>query len=162
MTPHTMSESLSNLSDDALLEMIHDSRAALESTQISTTAVAERIARFNELYDALTQRPEVPALIFKDPGSGSATWAAIRERLVVGRSANATGDKMVSALKITGDPEIGRTHFEIMRSEDGLFILKDLNSTNGTFVNEVRQEEAFLVSGSEIRAGKTIFVFAKL
>jgi pSer/pThr/pTyr-binding forkhead associated (FHA) protein len=54
---------------------------------------------------------------------------------------------------------MSRQHFEIVLTDDGLYLLNDLNSLNGTYVDGVRQEKAVLIGGSEIKAGKTSFVF---
>ncbi len=53
---------------------------------------------------------------------------------------------------------VSRTHAKIFGSE-GAFFIKDLNSTNGTFVNdaEIRQEK--LRNGDLIKIGGTIFKF---
>jgi pSer/pThr/pTyr-binding forkhead associated (FHA) protein len=42
---------------------------------------------------------------------------------------------------------------------DRLYLLTELKSLNGTYVDGVRQETAVLIGGSEIRAGKTRFIF---
>jgi len=44
----------------------------------------------------------------------------------------------------------------------GKFKFRDELSTNGTFVNEVMQEEGDLQDGDQIRIGKTIFKFRSL
>lgn len=40
--------------------------------------------------------------------------------------------------------------------EDGRYMLEDLNSTNGTFVNEMRVDKKNLQPGDEIRISKTV------
>lgn len=49
-------------------------------------------------------------------------------------------------------------HAEVLRSEHG-FLLRDLDSTNGTYVNDVRTKEVPLVDGDVIRIGMTPIVF---
>jgi len=55
------------------------------------------------------------------------------------------------------DPLVSRRHGVIRRSA-GQFILTDLGSRNGTFVNGVPVKERALAVGDEIRIGDTLFV----
>jgi predicted component of type VI protein secretion system len=58
-------------------------------------------------------------------------------------------------------PTVSRQHFSIRR--DGLaFMVRDLKSTNGTFVNGVRIKEVYLQAGASIQAGKVTFCFEML
>lgn len=57
------------------------------------------------------------------------------------------------------DHEVSRRHAEIRRV-NGSFIVGDLGSSNGTFVNEERVERAELASGDHIRVGRTVLVFS--
>lgn len=57
------------------------------------------------------------------------------------------------------DPRVSRQHAEIRRQDDE-FIITDLGSTNGTFVNGVRIEEPQpLRRGDRIEIGTTAFLF---
>jgi transcriptional regulator with PAS, ATPase and Fis domain len=56
------------------------------------------------------------------------------------------------------DPYVSRYHCRIYRKEDKYFI-QDLNSTNGTWVNDVRVSAAEICHGSKIKVGTTRFVF---
>ena len=58
------------------------------------------------------------------------------------------------------DHEISRRHAEIRRVGDA-FVLGDLGSSNGSFVNEERIERTELASGDRIRLGRTVLVFAQ-
>ncbi len=58
------------------------------------------------------------------------------------------------------DPKVSRIHAEI-KPWDGDYVLKDLRSRNGTFVNGVRAEIAILKSGDVIRIGPTEFQVGK-
>jgi signal transduction histidine kinase len=58
------------------------------------------------------------------------------------------------------DHEISRRHAEIRRVGDA-FVLGDLGSSNGSFVNEERIERTQLASGDRIRLGRTVLVFAQ-
>ncbi len=54
------------------------------------------------------------------------------------------------------DPQMSGAHFDV-RCGTSECRLRDLRSTNGTFVNGQRVEEAVLRDGDEIRAGQTVF-----
>lgn len=56
------------------------------------------------------------------------------------------------------DRGLSRVHFEIAFNGD-IAAIRDLQSTNGTFVDGVRVQEVVLRSGSKISAGRTEFDF---
>jgi len=56
------------------------------------------------------------------------------------------------------DPTVSRRHAEVLRTSDG-YLLRDLGSTNGTFLNGVRVDSAYLRDGAVLRMGKTELVF---
>ncbi len=56
------------------------------------------------------------------------------------------------------DTEISRIHCAI-RIWEGDFIIKDLGSTNGSYVNGVRVDLAKLKDGDQVRIGNTVFEF---
>ena len=58
------------------------------------------------------------------------------------------------------DNEVSRRHAEIRRVGDG-FVVGDLKSSNGTFLNDERVERSPLSSGDRIRIGRTVLVYAK-
>ncbi len=58
------------------------------------------------------------------------------------------------------DNEVSRRHAEVRRVGD-LFVVGDLKSSNGTFVNDRKIERAELVSGDRIRVGRTVFAYAR-
>jgi len=53
---------------------------------------------------------------------------------------------------------VSSRHAEVLRTEHG-FLLRDLGSTNGTFINNVRAGEEPLVDGDVIRVGTTEMIF---
>lgn len=59
---------------------------------------------------------------------------------------------------IVPTPGASRQHAEI-QFQDGAWVLTDLNSGNGTFVNGVRVRTHRLSSGDEVRIDQTRFVF---
>ncbi len=69
-----------------------------------------------------------------------------RERVTVGRS-------VICDLTLT-DKAVSGTHCEVVASERG-FIIRDLDSTNGTFCGDLRVGEAWMTAGTTLRAGQT-------
>jgi pSer/pThr/pTyr-binding forkhead associated (FHA) protein len=67
--------------------------------------------------------------------------------------------RAVGSILLIQDQELSRQHFEIVLTNDRVYLLKDLNSLNGTCVDGIRRETAVLVGGCEITAGKTTFIF---
>ena len=55
------------------------------------------------------------------------------------------------------DDTISRHHCELVRDSTG-YLLRDLGSTNGTYVGRVRIQEAYVEPGTEIRVGQTEIV----
>jgi transcriptional regulator with GAF, ATPase, and Fis domain len=72
------------------------------------------------------------------------------ERLLFGRSDDCD--------VVLADPNVSRNHAQALEL-DGMVLLYDLNSSNGTFVNEVPISRTFLMDGDEIRLGSTTFKF---
>lgn len=69
---------------------------------------------------------------------------------IVGRSPQADGS-------VPEDDSLSRDHFEVRLSSEGELILRDLRSTNGTFVNDQQVNRARLSDGDRIAAGQTVF-----
>jgi len=60
---------------------------------------------------------------------------------------------------VLADPQLSRSHASVTRSEAG-YVLADLNSTNGTFLNEKRiGAPKSLREGDKIRVGNTVLTF---
>ncbi|MCA9580322.1 MAG: sigma 54-interacting transcriptional regulator [Myxococcales bacterium] len=68
------------------------------------------------------------------------------ERATVGRS-------VICDLTLS-DKAVSGTHFEIIAKEKG-FLLRDLGSTNGTFVGDLRVNEVWITPGTVVRAGQS-------
>ncbi len=77
-----------------------------------------------------------------------------KERLRCG--AHPTND-----LVLAEDRTASRHHFEIINTERG-WLLVDLNSTNGTFLDGRRIERAYLSANSQIRAGSSTLAFSPI
>ena len=85
-------------------------------------------------------------------GNATGFTIVVDERLVIGRQSDGPG-------KLADDPELSRHHAEIERDENGQFTIKDLSSTNGTFVNGTQITEPTLLRlDDEIELGGTKLV----
>lgn len=76
-----------------------------------------------------------------------------RERATVGRS-------LICDL-VLDDNAVSGTHFEIEVREPG-FVLRDLESTNGTYCGDVQVREVWLNHGQSVRVGQTTLRFEPL
>lgn len=56
------------------------------------------------------------------------------------------------------DVTVSRRHAEFARADDG-FVVRDVGSLNGTYVNRERIDEATLAGGDEVQVGKYRLVF---
>lgn len=61
---------------------------------------------------------------------------------------------------VLSDPAVSRKHFGIRRV-DAQYVLGDLGSTNGVYVNGHRMPKKTLVSGDVVRVGNTEMVFRR-
>lgn len=59
---------------------------------------------------------------------------------------------------VLSDKAVSRAHFEIEYTSDS-YLLRDVGSTNGTFLNGSRVKEAYLAPGDLIKAGNTSLEF---
>ena len=59
---------------------------------------------------------------------------------------------------VLGDETVSRVHFEIMRDAKG-YLVRDMKSTNGTFLDGAEVKEAYLRAGSIIAAGSVELKF---
>src|SRR2546425_6243644 len=83
------------------------------------------------------------------PNKGK-TYDIQESPLTVGREEN----QVIQIL----DQGVSRAHAEIFRMGEMCFV-RDLNSTNGTFVNDVKVTEESLKAGDELLIGTTVLVF---
>jgi hypothetical protein len=89
-------------------------------------------------------------LIQSGPGAGNVFTLRIDASLLLGRSPAA--DILLS------DSAVSQQHCRI-RFQGNTFLLQDLKSSNGTYVNGLRNAECFLEHGDIIRVGETTLVF---
>jgi hypothetical protein len=84
------------------------------------------------------------------PGAGTGITVPTGESLQIGRTT-------LARLGAPPDPHMSALHFTIV-CENGRCILRDVGSTNGTFVGGIRVAEAILNDGDRIEAGSSVFV----
>jgi pSer/pThr/pTyr-binding forkhead associated (FHA) protein len=93
----------------------------------------------------------MPYLVMKKiDGTITKEWELTDQPLVFGR-----GEQTDYQIH---DERMSRRHFSIAL-RDKNYVIEDLQSTNGTYVNNVRVTEAALKANDRIRAGQTVLVF---
>lgn len=92
----------------------------------------------------------MPKFVVKSGPHAGREIEMVGERLLFGR--NDDCDVVIA------DPDVSRNHAQALNL-DGMVILYDLNSSNGTFVNDVPISRTFLMNGDEVRIGNTTFKF---
>jgi pSer/pThr/pTyr-binding forkhead associated (FHA) protein len=93
----------------------------------------------------------MPYLVQKKvDGSVIEQWELTDKPLIFGRGEHA--DCRIR------DERASRQHFAVVPKDTG-YIVQDLKSTNGTFVNNERVGEAALKANDKIRIGQTVLVF---
>lgn len=86
-------------------------------------------------------------------GQQIGTMTRIRDTMIVGRGASA--DFRLS------EEGVSREHFRLRKNDDGQLLIEDLQSRNGTYVNNQRIESMILSDGDEIQvAGIAIIKFS--
>jgi len=79
------------------------------------------------------------------------------KEVVIGKTRVYVGRSPVNDLVLT-DKSISATHFELSATEDG-YLLRDLDSTNGTTYGGLRLKEIWLKPGTTFKAGNTSLIF---
>ena len=104
-----------------------------------------------DVYDASTVAP--PTLAIKHADGSTGQFLLNKPVITIGRSRRLNND-----LVIEKDGMVSKRHAQISLGPDG-FAIRDLNSTNGVWVNDERIPNAVLRSGDVIRLGATELVF---
>jgi two-component system, cell cycle response regulator len=88
--------------------------------------------------------------LLDEDGAIARRWELDKGPVAVGRGE--TADVVI------GDETLSRRHFEVTRKDDG-YILKDLDSNNGTWVDGQPAKDTRLRHHDCILAGRTLFLF---
>jgi DNA-binding NtrC family response regulator len=110
------------------------------------------VSRTRAITDAEELRPSVQRyhlVVLRGPELGRTHEVRVG-RTVVGKGEDAD-------LRIP-DATVSRAHFEVVGDADG-FRLRDLGSTNGTWLEDARIKEAYLRPGARIKAGEVLLRF---
>jgi len=100
---------------------------------------------------AVAALPRTSALLIMQRGpSSGARFLLDASRTVAGRS--------VDADIFLDDVTVSRRHAEFVREGDG-FVVRDIGSLNGTYINRTRIDAAVLRSGDEVQIGKYRLTF---
>lgn len=95
--------------------------------------------------------PSMPHIIIKD-GAQPRTEKLQAEVTALGRVAQGSAGIVIK------DPSLSRQHAEIRKKGEG-YVIVDLGSRNGTFVNGVQTKEQPLAPGDKIELGNIVIVF---
>ena len=97
------------------------------------------------------QEPRGPALVVRAGGGRAGeSFETAGPRTLIGRSPDCD--------VFLDDVTVSRRHAEIVR-EEGAFVIRDLGSLNGTFVNRHRIESSVLSADDEVQIGKYRMTF---
>ena len=92
-----------------------------------------------------------PALVGVAGPYTSATFRLDRDRIEIGRDPSNT-------IVLESDPGVSRKHAVIVKQGTG-YLVQDLGSSNGTYVNGVRVQSAALNPGDVVHFGSSSFEF---
>jgi hypothetical protein len=124
-----------------------------------TTPSADATAPFGHGTDPFATTPSTPPPV--SPELPPAPKATLREASGIVVPVDASGFRLGRHPEchfIIPTPGASRYHAEI-KYEDGLWVISDLNSGNGTFVNGVRIRSHHLAPGDEVRVDQTLLTF---
>jgi len=94
----------------------------------------------------------VPLRLECREGKARGTEILVDTDLIIGRHGRDVGN-------LAGDEQLSRHHARIQRTSDGDYVIQDLLSTNGTFVNGERiTKSRRLVDGDRIDVGTTTLI----
>jgi len=101
--------------------------------------------------DHALEAPTGPALVVRSGGGRAGeSFEAIGARALIGRSPECD--------VFLDDVTVSRRHAELV-GEGGTFVIRDLGSLNGTFVNKHRIESTVLEDDDEVQIGKYRMTF---
>jgi FHA domain/zinc-ribbon domain len=93
-----------------------------------------------------------PALVVRSGGGRAGeTFETAGLRTLIGRSPDCH--------VFLDDVTVSRRHAEIVREDDSTYVIRDLGSLNGTFVNRHRIESSVLSADDEVQIGKYRMTF---
>lgn len=154
-----MKENTIAASEEELAQLVFEAQTTIAKMPGATGDVFERVRRFIRLYSELRRKPVGAALLYEDGAPSAPSYHELTGKLVVGRLSKSAANPDASDLAAP-DAQMSRTHFQITLA-DGFYVLRDLDSRNGTYLNNIptRIEETVLKAGDIILAGASLFIF---
>ena len=99
---------------------------------------------------AYQEEPGVAALVVRRGPNAGSRFPLDKDVVTAGRSPDSE--------IFLDDVTVSRRHAEVSRTAQG-FLVRDVGSLNGTYVNRERIEEQLLADGDEVQVGKYRLVF---
>ncbi|HEY5516519.1 MAG TPA: FHA domain-containing protein [Pengzhenrongella sp.] len=128
-----------------------DTTISLGNLESAETEAASALGLSGEEKAAVAALPPTSALLIMQRGpSAGARFLLDAARTVAGRS--------VDADIFLDDVTVSRRHAEFVREDDD-FVVRDIGSLNGTYINRTRIESAKLRPGDEVQIGKYRLTF---
>lgn len=135
--------------------------ASPEAAAFALDHIIDRLFIFEQLWDDLPEKPVGPALLYRVPSRAKPDYFLLQAgETFVGRLPKALDSERGCDLAFPDAPELSRRHC-VIRGSDGEFILEDLQSTSGTFVNISSNrltEPKRLVAGDIVYVGGVVLV----
>ena len=88
--------------------------------------------------------------VIQGPDKGMRITLPDDEPQLIGRSSEAS---------VLSDQTSSRRHAELTPEGDGTWYIRDLQSSNGTFVNGQRVRERKLLTGDQVQMGRTLLLY---
>lgn len=155
-----MNKPIAAFPDEALARLVFESQETARCVKAPSSEILERLRQFMVLYRDLAAKPIGPGLLYPSGNAGAGHFQALDRKLVVGRRSKSERHPAGCDV-VCDDQQMSRQHFEI-ELVDGLYQLRDLQSRNGTFVNQQAEritEAVLLREGDIISAGSRSFIF---
>jgi transcriptional regulator with GAF, ATPase, and Fis domain len=111
-------------------------------------SIGTKIVKFEDERTTLTL-PKCKLVVIDGPDKG--------KEFIMDKGVVQVGSKQDNDFNLN-DETVSRYHLEIHKQKD-TYLVKDLDSTNGTFIDGIKIKEAFVASGSIIKVGKTEIKF---
>lgn len=121
----------------------------LDSAPNAPRHLYERLKYVANLLKDCGKLPSEAVLLYR-AGEDEAEFRTIEDQFIVGRGKPAD--------LILGEKRLSRRHFMVTHSQ-GIGMIQDLESRNGTYVNGKRIEKRELRDGDIVEAGGLVFVF---
>lgn len=137
-------QSLNNYSE----EIENDSKTVVSTLNLENEGKSDKTIAVN------TEPPPLAYLIIKKGDRIGKEYPLAAGMNTIGRDT----DNTISI----EDPALSGRHLKLWKNENDKFLINDLASTNGTYVNDVEIVQEELKDKDEILAGKTLFTFIQI